>query len=374
MAGDENMVFYAVYTDVLRYYNIRFLNGSTVLQAGLWAYGDTPVYMGDMPVDPSGQGLSFLGWKPTIAEVTGDADYVADYKLIYARAFVQRTISGDYTSESITYVGWYAFRGTDSLERLYLPNVTSTNGYAFNYCGATHIDLPKATTMGNSSYGCVFANCTRLKSVNLPLVTSLGYEKAFQNCTALESIYLPNVARVNNYDFDGCSALTSVDMPLVTHIGSCAFQNCKAMNSVNAPKLSYVSGDAFNNCTSLESIDLTKVTGFNARSFKWCESLKTVNAPVAKQINNAAFSMCESLESVDITSATTIGTLAFEQCVALKSVRLPASPPTVAEDSFYGINSACVFYVPTGSLTAYQEHSTWGVITNTYSFVEEDRA
>jgi hypothetical protein len=54
-------------------------------------------------------------------------------------------------------------------------------------------------------------------------------------------------------------------------------------------------------------------------------------------------------------------------------VSLPATPPSVYTDSFNKINNECVFRVPAGSLTAYQNANNWGALTSQYSFVEEDR-
>lgn len=261
VAGEENMVFHAVYTEVLRYYNIRFLNGTKVEQAGLWAYGDTPEYLGSEPVPE--EDYMFIGWTPEIGVVTGDMDYVAKFRSTasVARKIVDRTITS-FESDAITSVGQYAFY-----------------------------------------------NCMGMVSVNMPKVTSIG-----------------------NYAFNNCNKMTSVDFPeLETTTGQYSFVGCSKLVSVNVPKLKKVDFHAFRGCSSLKSIDLPSVT----------------------YIENAA----------------------FQDCSALVSVRLPATPPTLNSEStvFKGINSACVFDVPTGSLATYQADSKWSTITATYSFVEEDR-
>ena len=283
VAGEENMVFYAVYTEVLRYYNIRFLNGTKVEQAGLWAYGDTPEYLGDEIVPE--EDYTFIGWSPEITVVTGDMDYVAKFKSTasVARKIVDRTATS-IDSEAITSVGEYAFYYFSKLTGVDIPNVTSVGKYAFY-------------------------RCTALASVNMPKVASLG-----------------------NYAFNNCNKMTSVDFPeLETTTGQYTFQGCSMLASVNMPKLKKVDFHAFNGCKALKNIDLLNVT----------------------YIENAA----------------------FRNCSALELVRLPATPPTLnaATSVFDGINSACVFSVPTGSLSAYQSETNWSVLTSTYSFVEEDR-
>jgi hypothetical protein len=90
-------------------------------------------------------------------------------------------------------------------------------------------------------------------------------------------------------------------------------------------------------------------------------------------VGQYAFTSCKALTSVDLPNATSIGQYAFSNCSALTSVSLPATPPSVYTDSFNKINNECVFRVPAGSLTAYQNANNWGALTSQYSFVEEDR-
>ncbi len=92
------------------------------------------------------------------------------------------------------------------------------------------------------------------------------------------------------------------------------------------------------------------------------------------EIGRESFYYCDKLTNVDLPNITKIGNSAFQDCKALISVKLPAAPPTeVGYNAFYSINSACVFYVPTGSLAAYQAATNWSTLMSTYSFVEEDR-
>ena len=75
----EDLIFYAAYTGNLRYYTIRFLNGTTVLQTESLPYGELPVYKGEEPKYTGEGKASFTGWTPEIVPVTGAADYVAEF-------------------------------------------------------------------------------------------------------------------------------------------------------------------------------------------------------------------------------------------------------------------------------------------------------
>ena len=92
------------------------------------------------------------------------------------------------------------------------------------------------------------------------------------------------------------------------------------------------------------------------------------------QVTSYAFAYCSKLKSVDLPHVTYFEQSGvFNSCSALISIRLPATPPTVssATSTFAGINADCVFYIPSGSLAAYQGISTWKALTEKYSFVEE---
>ena len=237
-AGTENLTYYALYSEELRYYTVRFLNeDGTVLQTITAGYGSTPSYTGSDPV--KGDDYMFIGWQPAIAAVTGDIDYIAQFKstLSAARRIIQRTIEGSYTNNEITTVGAYAFYSCKQLTEASFPNATTLGGY-------------------------VFDTCTNLVALNIPNVTDIG-------------------------------------------------------------------GSAISSCTNLVTLDLPSVTKISYSSIQGCPNLE--------------------------------------------SIRLPATPPKIEISSIYNINSACVFYIPTGSLTAYQNAKNWSTLTGTYSFVEEDR-
>jgi hypothetical protein len=321
VAGEGNMVFYAVYTEALRYYTIRFLNGTKVEQAGLWAYGDTPEYLGSTPVDPSGEGLPFVGWKPAIVAVTGDADYVAKFAVIYARAILDRTIEGDYTNETVETVGKNAFYKCSDLTGVDFPNATSIGYGAFTLCSAlTSVNLPKATTFGEA----VFNSCSSLTSLDLPSANNVPSLL----CNKITSARLQSATSLTG-TFSSCSVLTSVYIPLVTNLGKRTFYQCSSLASLDLPLVTTIGEDAFYRCTALTSVNLlntTKIDGY-----------------------------------------------AFAGCSALVSVKLPATPPSVSGTAFNDINSACVFYIPTGSLSAYQANYNWKSIMSKYTFEEEDR-
>ena len=72
----------ATYTDIVNEYTVKFVNeDGTELQSKKVAYGETPVYTGEVPTkEATAQySYSFKSWTPEIAAVSGDATYTATY-------------------------------------------------------------------------------------------------------------------------------------------------------------------------------------------------------------------------------------------------------------------------------------------------------
>ena len=93
-------------------------------------------------------------------------------------------------------------------------------------------------------------------------------------------------------------------------------------------------------------------------------------------LSNCAFYGCVGLAKVTIPNGIkTITGNAFGYCWRLESVTLPETPPTLANvNAFDGIKANCTFYCKTqASLNAYKAADNWSTLTNTYSFVVENK-
>ncbi|GHV67869.1 hypothetical protein FACS1894199_14170 [Bacteroidia bacterium] len=150
----------------------------------------------------------------------------------------------------------------------------------------------------------------------------------------------------------------------VTSLGQNAFNECSALTSVTIPNSVTSIGDAaFGNCSSLAEIAIpNSVTSIGFASFGLCSNLTSVTIPNSvTSIGQSAFMRCSSLTSVTIpNSVTSIGNMAFWECRALTSVTcLNPTPPTLELGVFSGISNSCTFYVPAGSVSAY-EAAGWG--------------
>ena len=147
--------------------------------------------------------------------------------------------------------------------------------------------------------------------------------------------------------------LTTVDLPNVTTVGKEAFSGCSVLENVNLPNAQFIGRDAFYMCMNLAKLSLPKVTVIDIEAFDSCSALKELDSPSVTAVGRGILQ--DTNKSVEI-------------------VRLPATPPRIQTTSFNNVvNDACVFYIPRGSLAAYQSATNWSTLTGKYSFVEEDR-
>ena len=91
---------YVAQYDMTAYYTIRFLNwDGTVLQSGLLKEGSIPAYNGETPTREESETYTytFKEWEPSIAAVTTNADYTAQYDSVAIQYYTIRFLNWDGT-------------------------------------------------------------------------------------------------------------------------------------------------------------------------------------------------------------------------------------------------------------------------------------
>jgi hypothetical protein len=124
--------------------------------------------------------------------------------------------------------------------------------YPAGKTNSSYIVPNSVTTIGYSA----FRSCFALASVTIPnSVITIGSD-AFYWCTALASITIPNSVTVIGYSAFGFTALNSVTIPnSVTTIEGFAFAYCSALTSVTLGNgIVTIGGGAFYSCTALNSV------------------------------------------------------------------------------------------------------------------------
>lgn len=217
-----------------------------------------------------------------------------------------------------------------------------------------------------------------LKTVILPnyLISMGGH--SFDGCTGLTSITIPSYVTSIGQKlsgqciFQGCTGLTSITIPnSVTSIGDMAFYGCTGLTNIAIPSsVTWIGVSPFTGCTGLQSITIpSSVTSIADNAFMGCSGLTSITIPGSvTSIGTSAFYGCTGLTSIVIpSSVTSIGNYAFGNCLGLTSIYAnPITPISLALTTsvFYALPTACVLYVPVGSISAYKSATIWSSFTN----------
>ena len=348
---ESNRYVYMVYSRVLRYYDVKFYTGTTLLETQSTPYGGTAYYTGEEPQKTgvsNPQDYEFAGWKPSPSNITGELSCYATFAYIgsYAREFVLRTINEEYENNREISIGNYAFYGMSKLKSVKFVNADSIGDYSFANLGLTSVEFPKVTSIGDYA----FNSCSKLTEVSFPEVTSIG-SYAFQNCNALTSVEFPKVTSIGDYAFNGLKNLNNVNINFseVTKIGASAFSYVPGLKTIisdkvttvgagafswsgivtlNLPNLTSIGNSIFMNCTSIETVILSSLTSLYDRNsmFQNLTTLKTVELPKLDLLGISTFSGCTSLEELSFPAiGTTSGRRnvydnCFQNCTSLRKV------------------------------------------------------
>lgn len=128
-------------------------------------------------------------------------------------------------------------------------------------------------------------------------------------------------------------------------------------------------GTSGNDATFAYSYSLTSVTIPNSvveigqDAFESCSGLTSVTIPDSvRTMAWDSFARCRGLTAVTIGSGIVdFGTRTFQYCNNLKSITLRATtPPTLGDDyTFSDCHSDLKIYVPSGSVSAYRNNTSW---------------
>ena len=361
---------------------------NSVTRIGSSAFSDVPnvVYSGTATGTPWGA-RSVNGY------VDGYFVYADDTKTHLLACSAAAT--GEITlPNSVTSIGGSAFGGCSSLTSITIPNsVTSIGDYAFWGCTSlTSITIPNSvTSIGSNAFynvlnivysGTATGSPWGARSVNGYVDGYFVYADDTKThllaCSAAATgeITLPNsVISIGGSAFYGCSSLTSITIGnSVTSIGGRAFWGCSSLTSITLPNSVISIGErAFKDCSSLTSITLpNSITSIESNAFGGCSSLTSITIPNSvTSIGDYAFWGCTSLTSITIpNSVTSIGAWAFEDCSSLTSITsLSCTPPSCGFGVFYDTPSEKTLVVPSISMDAYKNSSTWKEFTSFESIV-----
>ena len=270
-----------------------------------------------------------------------------------------KKVSSFVVPDSVTSIGYGAFKNHTSLTNIVLPNnLTSIDSYAFYGCTSlTSIEIPNGVTVIDDG---AFMGCTSLKSINIPdSVTRLG-RLTFKLCTNLTAVTFgenSQLTYVGYQTFYGCRSLTNLTIPAgVIDIGDNynrgTFSACTSLVAINVDKnnTNYCSVDGVLYTKNMTTL-ICYPAGKNDTSFVVPDGvvkilrfafsdtvLTSITIPSSvTTIGNNAFESCTSLTNVIIPEGVTkIGDQAFQGCSKLTSITIPSSVTYIGEGAFNG--------------------------------------
>lgn len=293
------------------------------------------------------------------------------------------------------------FRGCRNLETFTARLTTFVSGSTYRFHGCYRLKAAVVSNIGEKD----FFNCQSLGIVSIAKITSVGTNTipvdAFRECRNLSRISLQAGIVPGNYAFYS-SGLKKIKIKMTSSNSLGTYFCSSCANLIEAEVLHATAGTvvtlpggAFNGCYKLSTFKTesgfgtASTSNFNAcymldgvvvarldhgSTFNNCRGLRSVTIKEgATKITSSSFYNCLSLESITIpSSVTSIEASAFNSCFALSAIHLLSdTPPTLANTSaFANIAPNPVFYVPKGSLEAYQTATNW----STYAsyMVEEE--
>lgn len=225
------------------------------------------------------------------------------------------------------------------------------------------IDAGKLTTptilasqSGSTYYG-LFAGCTNLKSVAVPLdiPNATDCRRIFHLCTSLAgsvSLNVPSATTIEDC-FGGSNTnsnkVTSISVTTSSSLTSTKqmCRGCKLLTSFSISNMSSVTdaSSMFNGCTALPSVVLPNLNALTTVTsiFNSCTSLASVTMPNTSSLTNAGglFGSLTALTTVSMsdTSAVTNMSSMFYHCTSLTTVSLNTPDVTNMSQMFRGCTS-----------------------------------
>lgn len=229
----------------------------------------------------------------------------------------------------------------DTLVRDILVNST----YCTDHIGITNDDAITITKLGTGN------------------VAPQYYTQLFQN-TDIETFdelnLLTNLVQINFDDFRNCTKLKSINLQNIKSIGGQAFAGCTNLKiDINLPNISTLGGGVFYNSGITSVTDLGPIsvlsrasgTGWSHGLFGACINLETVHlSNNIKEIQTDCFSGCTSLRELNLpTSITKLGGSVFSNCIALENTLMYL--PNVTSIGFFNWHNTFIDILYLNSLT-----------------------
>lgn len=157
---------------------------------------------------------------------------------IYTSLFKESNIESITLPETVTNIGGYAFKNAKKLKYIYAPGVTKILIAAFSNCESLTLvsDIHPTSNIKEGAYfpnlketiGFSFSGCNNIESISLSKLETMGDDGYdFQTNTKLKSVNLPMITSIPQGTFSGCTSLSGLFeiTRYIETIGLNAFKN-----------------------------------------------------------------------------------------------------------------------------------------------------
>lgn len=375
--------------------NVSGGGGATVEQkdVNFYDYDGTLLYsytaaealsLSELPENPTHSGLTAQGWNYNLAEIQDEVTVQGkcDIGQIYCtddgntRIYVhleegrldpyfQLCPKGTLT------IDWGDGSATSTLTGTSTAILQSVQ-HIFPKAGDYKITVSKAE---GTTFGIIGTNNGSSLLCKAAGSSTANVSRGFIN--GIRKVELGSGVVLNSYAFSYCECLEAVNIPGdVTTIKKYAFSSCTILKAIIYPKNSSTAvPDNFTwNSYGVHKVVLPHgITSIGTYAFYGNRALYTLILPHGiTSIGQSAFYQCMALTILRIPSGVaTIPASCFAYCYGMKAYHFTReTPPALSNtNAFNTIASDTVIYVPSGSLTAYQEANRWSTYA---SYMQEE--
>lgn len=322
------------------------------------------------------------------AGITYIVNAIGDYAFRYSQNLTSLTIPN-----SVTTVGASIVEYTPKLENLSIPeSVVKVGWLAFARSGASEVTIPASASQWYDEC-CAFQESENLRSVTFAEGLTLIPARMFFGCHAIQKLYIPdNVSEIGEGAFSDCQGLSEIHLPAsLETLHNRMFHGCPLR------QLEIPAGVQTVEESALLGTLLTKLT-VNSNNTVF-DSRDNCNA-VIRTKDSTLVAACNGSfipESVD-----SIGYEAFAELDGIRSLTLPKNLKHVAPQAFMNLNNLTVItsyienpagvleedafsswytnpyeqatlYVPAGTLAAYQADEEWAKFQHIVEMTAENK-
>lgn len=314
----------AVFTQLDRYYTVRFMDEDIVLQSIEVRYRGEAVYTGTTPTKEATQQYTytFAGWSDTTTNITADKDVRALFSQA-TRYYTVRFMNGPTVLQTV--------------QVLYGNNAV--------YTGSEPVHLTEPDRY-------VFL---RFEPAGYNIIEDT-------DCYAIWDYVNPAIRNLIDRTISGAYSNS-----FVTTIGSRAFMQCNALRTIDLPNAATVYNAAFSH-TYLNSVVMPKLTTIESYGMAMILSSFTGTFDSVTTIKPSGFYYCMSLSYISLPAVTYIGSNAFQNCRNLKTVVIGTETSSVCtlmmSNAFSSTHTRLSIYVPDSLVSEYKSDRIWSLLSS----------